>query len=594
MLLSHTLFMKKVTAIVDREKCHPGRCQHECMTYDPLNRSGEKGFHLGPSGKSEIDESVVTEMHKICAKMCPFDAIKIINLPEALNKKPIHQYGRNLFRLYNLPIPIFGKVIGTLGVNGIGKSTAIKILAGVLKPNLGNLEKEATYEELIEYFKGPEAQLFFEKIHKNEINVSYKPQQVELIAKTQKGKVKTLLKKVDEKGQFDEIIEKLQLQHILETDISKVSGGELQRVAIAATVLKKANLYIFDEPTSYLDVKQRIQVSKFIRELATPDVAVVVVEHDLIILDYMTDMIHIMYGSEGGFGVVSQPKTTKAGINIYLSGYIKEENMRFRDKEIKFLRRPPEKKTEGTSLTSWKDIQIRLGNFNLSAEEGELFKKDVVGVLGENGIGQTSFIKVLARELKPDKGSITEKIKVSYKPQYLQSDSKDTVAEVLKDILTKYKTQMINPLTIKPLLNKKLNELSGGELQRVSIALCLGTDADLYLLDEPSAYLDVEQRLIISKTIRNFIEHKGKTTIIVDHDLLFLDYLSEKLMVFEGTPAKEGSAKGPFSMQEGMNLFLKKLNITFRRDPESNRPRVNKEESVKDREQKSKGQYYYV
>src|SRR3989338_7302232 len=110
--------MKKVTAIVDKEKCHPTECAHECMLYDPINRSGAEGFHLNKEdGKARIAEELVTEMHKICAKMCPFQAIKIIKLPEALNQEPIHSYGENQFRLFNLPMPLFGKVVGMLGVN---------------------------------------------------------------------------------------------------------------------------------------------------------------------------------------------------------------------------------------------------------------------------------------------------------------------------------------------------------------------------------------------------------------------------------------------------------------------------------------------
>ena len=522
----------------------------------------------------------------------PFEAIHIINLPEELKQDPIHRYGENQFELFSLPTPIFGKVVGVLGRNGIGKSTAIKVLAGVLKPNLGK-KKQASYKELIEYFKGTEAQSFFEKLQAGKIKVSYKPQQVDLIPKAKKGKVRDLLKKVDEK-QLDKIAEQLEITNILDNDIKKISGGELQRVAIAATVLRKANLYIFDEPTSYLDIKQRIKVSKFIRSLADEDTAILVVEHDLIILDYITDLVHIMYGKEDCYGIVAQPRATRTSINTYLSGFLREENIRFRDNEIKFGLRAKTKEKTGPELTGWSEIKKKLGRFQLTASSGEVNKKDVIGILGENGIGKTSFIKILAGEIKPQKGSITKKIKVSYKPQYLESESEELVLVVLKDAIKKYTNQIINPLNIKPLLNKKLNELSGGELQRVSIALCLGQDADLYLLDEPSAYLDVEQRLIISKIIKDLMEKKGRTALIVDHDLLFIDYLSQKLLVFEGIPAEKGEVKGPFAMEQGMNIFLEDLNITFRRDEESKRPRVNKEGSVKDREQKSKGKYYYL
>ena len=233
-----------------------------------------------------------------------------------------------------------------------------------------------------------------------------------------------------------------------------------------------------------------------------------------------------------------------------------------------------------------------MGKFSLKAEKGNIGKGEVIGILGENGIGKTTFVKILAGEIENDAGKLNEKVAVSYKPQYLESND-ELVMAFLQDAIKGYTNQIINPLNIKPLLLKKLNELSGGELQRVMVAYCLGKEADLYLLDEPSAYLDVEQRLIVSKVIRDFMEQKGSSALIVDHDLLFLDYLSDKLMVFDGIPAKEGIVKGPFAMEEGMNMFLKKLNITLRRDKESLMPRVNKLDSKLDREQKEKGKYYY-
>lgn len=583
--------MRKRIMVVKKDRCNPIGCGgYLCMRVSPSNRAGKEAIVKDDDGKVKVNESMITDADRISVNKCPFQALSMINLPDELDQEPIHRYPPNGFALYKLPIPIFGKVVGIIGRNGIGKSTAMNILAGLLKPNLGEAGRETNFKDLISRFKGSEAQIFFEKLESKDVKVAYKPQQVDLIPKQFKGTVKDLLEKANETNKLDEIIETLELKKILESDISKISGGELQRVAIAATVLKKANLYLFDEPTSYLDIKQRIKISKFIKSLAVEGVAVMVIEHDIIILDYLADLIHLMYGAEGEYGITSLAKSTKAGINIYLDGYIRDENMRFRDHKIVFEQSPDEKVASETHLTEWKDINYEVGRFKLDVKAGEIMRRDVIGVLGENGIGKTTFARLITNEIKLDE-NVIEKLKISYKPQYLFK-SDELVVTYLQDAL-KYDTQLIAPLQLKPLFNKKLSELSGGELQRVSIAKCLSQKADLYVLDEPSAYLDVEQRLSMSKILGEIMSHSGKAALIIDHDLLFLDYLSKKLLIFEGEPAIRGQTLGPIKMAEGMNHFLKELNITFRRDEETGRPRINKPDSQKDRDQKENGTLYY-
>ncbi len=577
-------------AVIDKKKCNPVACgNYLCARVCPVNRMGEQCITAGPDKKAQIDEKLCTGCG-ICPKKCPFGAINIINLPEELDREPIHRYGINGFALYNLPTPIFGRVVGIIGRNGIGKSTALKILSKNLMPNMGR-EHDADMKEVIEYFKGSEAQAYFEKLRDDKIIISYKPQQIDLIPRQFDGTARDLLKKADQKGKLDEMAELLELKDIIDSNIKELSGGELQRVAIAATVLKKANVYLFDEPTSYLDIKQRMKIARFIKGLADENTAVMVIEHDLIILDYMTDMIHLMYGHESVYGVVSGLKTAKNGINVYLSGFLKEENVRFRDHAIKFEKYAQQKEGKPFVLTEWNPFEYTQGKFLLESEKGEIYKGDVVGILGQNGIGKTTFVKILAGVLKT-KDDDKLNLKVSYKPQYLEG-SDELVITALQRAIQKYEIEIIRPLNLRELFTRKLNELSGGELQKVAIAHCLSQDADIYLMDEPSAYLDVEQRLIVAKVIKDVMFTTGRSSMIVDHDLLFIDSISDKLLIFEGQPAMKGLATSPCSMRQGMNRFLEELNITFRRDEENHRPRINKEDSVKDREQKAEGKLYY-
>ncbi len=578
-------------AVVEKDKCNQERCGGLlCAKVCPINKSGQECVYEGDDKKARIDELTCIGCN-ICVKKCPTDAISIINLPEALKEEPIHRYGDNQFALYNIPVPLFGKVVGLVGRNGIGKSTAVKILAGVLKPNLGKIGQKVEIDTLIQRFKGSEAQAFFEKLKGGQIKIAYKPQMIEQISKAFRGTVGDLLRKTNEKGDVElaRIMQILDLTKIMDRDITVISGGELQRTAIAATVLKDANVYFFDEPTSYLDIKQRLRVAAFIKSLATPQTAVMVIEHDLIILDYLTDLVHIIYGKENVYGIVSQPKMSKSGINTYLSGYLRDENIRFRDHEIMFSSKPPFDITRDTKLIAWPAIDIMQGTFHLVAKSGDIYKHDIIGILGENGTGKTTFIKHLSQiQATTNAGEL----RISYKPQQIIATD-----ELVSDVLAmamQYEFQLLKPLDLYPLFEKPLSELSGGQLQRVIIAAALAAEADLYLLDEPSAYLDVEQRLIMSKVIRDMMDAKGKAALIIDHDLLFIDYISQKIAVFDGVPAHSGSVHGPMSMESGMNMFLKDLGITFRRDEENHRPRANKLESQMDREQKSSGKLYYT
>ncbi len=382
-------------AVVEAEKCNQTRCGGLlCAKVCPVNRTGDECVYEGEDKKAKIIEDTCIGCG-ICPQKCPTNAITIINLPEAFTSTPIHKYGESGFQLYDLAIPLFGRVVGLLGRNGIGKSTALRILAGLTKPNF-KTDREATYDEIIKHFKGTEAQIYFEKLRDGKITLAYKPQLVEQIARSYTGSVRSLLTKVNADG-LPAIAKLLDLEKVLDRDVSQVSGGELQRVAIAATMLKDGSVLCFDEPTNYLDIKQRIKTSRAIKERSTPERAIILIEHDLIIMDYVADIVHILYGKENAYGITSQPKTVKNGINVYLGGYLKEENVRFRDKPITFDVRPPNVAERDTELVTWPAITVQHPGFAFHASPGTIHAHDVIGVLGENGIGKTTFIRELAK-----------------------------------------------------------------------------------------------------------------------------------------------------------------------------------------------------
>ena len=574
-------------AVIDQDEV-TDEVKQIALNYDPVNRSGGEGFHVDDECELHIDNDKVMEAHKIIEHKINGDAIRIIPLASKTGQL-IHEYGENGFSLYGLPLPNFDQTVGLIGENAIGKSTALKIVAGLLQPNFGDADGRG-FEGLVDEYKGSEGQAFFSSLAAGDITVGYKPQQVDQIPAEFNGSVEDLLQGVDERGAYDEVVAGLDLDTVTERRVGDLSGGELQRVAIAATGLKDADLYLFDEPTSYLDITQRIKVSRFIRYLTGEDEAVMVIEHDLIVLDFLTDLVHVMYGESNAYGVTSQVKASKQGINEYLDGYLSDEHVKFRDEEITFDRRSEQRYSEPSKVTAWSSFSHEYESFRLDVEEGSIFEKDVIGVLGENGIGKSTMMKALSGEIETD--ATLGDVDISYKPQHLESD--DTLVRLYLEGFEQFRHSVINPLSVEPLLDKTLNSLSGGQLQRVKIAKCLLRDADVYLLDEPSAYLDVTQRLEASRAIRDVMERRETAAVVIDHDLLFLDYLANRLLVFDGEPGVRGEAEGPLSMKDGMNRFLGDLEVTFRRDVENNRPRINKPGSQKDKEQKRNGEYYYT
>jgi len=588
-------------AVLDADRCKPKRCSRECYRFCPKVRSKIEAV-VFEEGKPRVVEALCVGCG-ICVKKCPFKALTIVNLPDELEVECSHRFGPNTFKLFRLPTPSQGVVLGLLGQNGIGKSTAIKILSSEIKLNLGNYDNAPDWTDIIRHFRGSTLQEYFLKLSQNNLKAAHKPQYVDKIPQVVSGKAYELLEKLDERDKLKKVAKQLQLRPVWNRNLDILSGGELQRVAVAATICREADIYLFDEPSSYLDVKQRLEVARAIRGLKEENKTVIVAEHDLAIIDYLSDQICVFYGKPGVYGIISHVHGVRVGINIYLEGFISDENIRFRKEPIIFHVKPPTVSWDiGETILKWEEMRKIYEGFTLKAQPGEVKKGEVIGILGPNGIGKTTFVKLLAGIEKPDEGATSTpyELAVSYKPQYISAEYDGTVEELLRSVKKEdfmaswYHSEILQPLNVKGFLDHNVNQLSGGELQRVAIAICLSREAQLYLLDEPSAYLDVEERLNMTRTIRRVIENKNATAFVVEHDVVAQDFIADRLMVFDGEPGVKGVANPPTTLRKGMNTFLKKMEVTFRRDPKTKRPRVNKEGSRTDRYQRKIGEYYYV
>lgn len=592
-------------AIINQDKCKPKKCRQECKKSCPVVRMGRLCIEVTPTSKIAFISETLCIGCGICPKKCPFEAINIIKLPTNLEAETTHRYSANSFKLHRLPVPRAGQVLGLVGTNGIGKSTALKILAGKQKPNLGRYDDPPDWQEILRYFRGSELQNFFTKVLEDNIKALIKPQYVDHIPRAIKGS-QSVEELIDAKLQRDnkaEVIDQLDLSVVLDRDVKKLSGGELQRFAIAMSSVQKANMYMFDEPSSYLDVKQRLKAAHVIRSLLDDKTYVIAVEHDLSVLDYLSDFVCCLYGVPSVYGVVTVPSPVRDGINIFLEGYIPAENMRFRQDSLTFkiAETAEDEVVERSGAVKYPAMKKTQGNFSLEIEAGDFRDSEIIVFLGENGTGKTTFVKMLAGKSEPDDGSEKPpELNVSLKPQMIAPKFTGTVRMLfLKQIKgafmhPQFQTDVVKPMNLDAIIDQEVQTLSGGELQRVALVLALGKPADVYLIDEPSAYLDSEQRILAAKLIKRFILHSRKTCFVVEHDLIMATYLADRVIVYDGTPSVKATARTPESLLTGMNKFLHNLDVSMRRDPTNYRPRFNKYNSIKDKEQKSAGTYFFI
>lgn len=594
-------------AIIDKDKCKPKKCRQECKKVCVVNQTGKVCIEIEEIAKINEDMCIGCNL---CVSRCPFNAIKLVNLPSQLQNNLVHSYGENMFRLYKLPMPKPGKIIGILGPNGCGKSTIMNILSKTILPTFSTEDNiQITENEVLKNVRGTELQKYLKLLYDNKLIVNTKQQDIMTLVKKIKNKntkVFDILDKFNTSNNYKKVITTLELYKLYDNEVLTLSGGELQKLVCAVNLLKEGNVYIFDEPTNYLDIEYRIKIANLIKDLVENDKYIFVVEHDLSILDFVADYIHIMYGEPGAYGVVSTLYSTLEGINIYFNGYIPADNIRFRSEPYKLneTQQVLEQEQQYSSINgsiTYDDVEINYDHFNLKINKSLIDDKiNMVVILGKNGVGKSTYLNHLKNSLGYN---------ISHKCQINTNDyinNKVTVKDLLYDkirdamLSSMFVSDVINLLGINKIFNKKVKKLSGGELQRLSIVLCLGTPADIYLIDEPSASLDVEQRFNATKVIKRFLLHNRKVGFIVEHDILMAISLakeqSSRILVFEEVKTEnnirycESSTLLDFNI--GINKFLKSINTTFRTDKVNKRPKLNKFESVIDREQKLANIYY--
>ncbi|MHA1602767.1 MAG: ribosome biogenesis/translation initiation ATPase RLI [Promethearchaeota archaeon] len=638
---------------IDYDLCSPNSCGRPCIKQCPITltnskkKAHEKKKEVPIRYKKSDDKIIIISEYclncGICLNVCPRNAIysmylldepDFIGITHEYPKKEDHLDLKNSikpikfepveidsvlgsdhgFRLYGLPILLPGRVTGLCGPNGIGKSTVLNILSGDLKPNFGDqstTKSGVKWQTLIKHVKESEMRSHFRETYDGTRHIAYKKQVLKVLFEKFKGKTVTEIldqqKNIDQQF-YERIFSDLDIYAIKDRKLEQCSGGELQRFSIAFVLIQDADCYFIDEPCTFLDVKKRIKLAELLDARANGfggkrKYPVLVVEHDLAILDYLSDVIHLFYGKPHEFGVLTKVQTTKGGINAYLDGYLKTENIQFRKKKIGFRRSVSDRDWNNARIfADYGKISKTFESFKLEIEPGKIYEQEILGIVGENGTGKSTFAKILAGKLKPDPESEFETIDryVSYKPQYITNNYNGTVKEFIMEYSLNYDFSenmlelLYRPLSVDKLLDQSVRNLSGGQLQRVFICTCLAKRAELYILDEPSAYLDVEERLHISSVIRAVTKRMSATTIVIEHDIAIVDALSDRLFLFTGKPGKYGKTIGPLSKREGMNEFLKILDITFRRDLDTGRARINKKGSSVDKRQRMNGEYFYA
>lgn len=439
---------------------------------------------------------------------------------------------------------------GIVGLNGAGKSTLLKLMAQVELPDEGNVNVLKKYK------------------------ISYCPQSMEFKSnQTVYDTVLSCLEESVEEYEIKAILNKLGLTDYTK-NIDVCSGGEKKRVALAISLIRKADLYLLDEPTNHLDQDMIVWLEKY---LARVSKAVVLVTHDRYFLTRITN--HIvevdqgnLYTYVGNYADYLEQKEVR--YQQALSAEHKRQ--RFLKTEIEWIRAGAQArstKQKGrierfNKIAAMEDMKLkdtlelksaasRLGNKTiiiddiLKAYDGRqlfshfsytLMRMDRVGIIGNNGCGKSTLLKIIMHKIQPDTGSVTigETVKIGYFAQMNEVfEENQRVIDYIKEFGEIVYTAEHEAISASQMLErflffkedqyKPISKCSGGEKRRLYLCSILMQAPNILVLDEPTNDLDTETLTILEDYLEQF---KG-AVIVVSHDRYFLDKVADRLFVFE-------------------------------------------------------------